>query len=37
VLHACHLELENPATDERLDFNVPLPDDMAELVRELEE
>ncbi len=36
ALHAWHLGFEHPVTGERLDFNAPLPEDMAELVRELE-
>ena len=36
ALHAWHLGFEHPVTGQRLDFNVPLPEDMAELVRELE-
>lgn len=36
ALHAWHLGFEHPVTGERLDFNAPLPEDMAELLRALE-
>ncbi len=37
ALHAHHLGFEHPVTGEQMSFNAPLPDDMAELVRALEE
>lgn len=36
ALHAWHLGFEHPVTGEHLSFDAPLPEDMAELVRELE-
>lgn len=36
ALHAWHLGFEHPVTGERMDFNAPLPEDMRELVEELE-
>lgn len=35
ALHAKHLELYHPATDEIMDWEVDLPDDMVELLEEL--
>ncbi len=35
ALHAKHLELYHPATDELMDWEVELPDDMIELLEEL--
>ena len=32
ALHAAHLELVHPVTEERLSFNAPLPDDMERLL-----
>jgi 23S rRNA pseudouridine1911/1915/1917 synthase len=37
ALHAWHLGFEHPVTGEHLSFDAPLPEDMEELVRELEE
>ncbi|MDX5367070.1 MAG: RluA family pseudouridine synthase [Alphaproteobacteria bacterium] len=36
ALHAWHLGFEHPVTGEHLSFDTPLPEDMAELVGELE-
>ncbi|MEQ9110532.1 MAG: RluA family pseudouridine synthase, partial [Rhodospirillaceae bacterium] len=37
ALHAHHLGFEHPVTGEKMSFDAPLPEDMRELVRNLEE
>jgi len=35
ALHACELAFEQPTTKERLDFRVPLPDDMSAAIAKI--